>query len=234
MTDFEVFLEYLPRILQGALVTLEVALLSVVLAVVIGFVGALFRLSKNRVISSIGTFYSTFVRGVPELVWMLMIFYSIQIGLNQVTEYMGWDYIEISPMIAGVLTLSFIYGAFFTETFRGAILAIPKGSIEAGEAYGMSKFQVATRIIFPLKMRFAIPGMKNNWLVLNKATALVSLIGLEDMTLIAHMAGTATHMSFTFNLLSALVFLMGSWLSLRLFKYLEVHYSRGVLQGVEV
>ncbi|ADU91841.1 ABC transporter permease [Taylorella equigenitalis] len=234
MSDFDVFLDYLPRVLEGALVTLEVALLSVILAVVIGFIGALFRLSKNRIISFIGTFYSTFVRGVPDIVWMLMIFYSIQIGLNQVTEYFDWDYIEISPFFAGVLTLSFIYGAFFTETFRGAILAIPKGSIEAGEAYGMSKMQVSSRIIFPLMMRFAIPGMKNNWLVLNKATALVSLIGLEDMTLIAHNAGSATHLSFAFNLLSALIFLIASWLSLSLFKYLEVHYSRGVLKGVEV
>ena len=90
--------------------------------------------------------------------------------------------IEISPLMAGILTLSFIYGAYFTETFRGAMLAVPYGQIEAANAYGMSPMLVLRRITFPLMMRFALPGIRNNWLVLTKATALVSIIGLDDMT----------------------------------------------------
>jgi ABC-type arginine transport system permease subunit len=80
-----------------------------------------------------------------------------------------------------VLVLGFIYGAYFTETFRGAFLSVPRGQLEAGSAYGMTNWQVFTRIMFPQMMRFALPGIGNNWQVLVKSTALVSIIGLADV-----------------------------------------------------
>lgn len=219
---------YLPRILQGAVLTLEIAVLSLALSILIGLVGALMRLSKNPLLSASATAYSTIVRGVPDLIWMLMVYYSAQIGLNALTETVGVGSIDISPFFAGTFTLSFIFGAYFTETFRGAMMAIPFGQIEAGYAYGMGRLAVLRRITFPLMMRFALPGVKNNWLVLTKATALVSIIGLDDLTRIAQQAGSATHMSFLFNMVSAALFLLLTFVSSHGFNWLERHYQKGV------
>lgn len=227
MEEINLIGQYLPRILQGAVLTLEIAVLSLVISIIIGLAGANMRLSRNRLLSRLGWLYSSVVRGVPDLIWMLMVYYSAQIGLNAITEAWELDYFEISPFAAGVLTLSFIFGAYFTETFRGAIMAIPYGQIEAGHAYGMRGMQVLRRITFPLMMRFALPSVRNNWLVLTKATALVSIIGLDDMTRIAQQAGSATHLPFIFNTVSALLFLLLTTVSLYVFRYLDKHYQRG-------
>ncbi|NOL49970.1 ABC transporter permease [Pelistega europaea] len=230
MTNFTILFEYMPRILEGAALTIQIAVLSLIFSVVLGLVGAVMRLSDNFMLSRVATVYSTVVRGVPDLIWMLMVYYSAQIGLNSLTDALGMESFEISPFIAGVLTLSFIFGAYFTETFRGAILAVPYGQIEAGYAYGFGAFAVLYRITFPLMMRYALPGVRNNWLVLTKATALVSIIGLDDMTRITQQAGSATQYPFLFNMVSALLFLVLTFVSLRVFAWLEKHYQRGVKQ----
>ena len=95
-------------------------------------------------------------------------------------------------MVAGIITLGFIYGAYFTETFRGAFMAVPKGQIEAATAFGFTGSQVFRRILFPAMMRFALPGIGNNWQVVLKATALVSLLGLEDVVKATQLAGKST------------------------------------------
>lgn len=164
-------------ILQGALVTLELAISSVVLAVIIGLIGAGGKLSQNRLSGLIFEGYTTLIRGVPDLVLMLLIFYGLQIALNTVTEAMGVGQIDIDPMVAGIITLGFIYGAYFTETFRGAFMAVPKGHIEAATAFGFTRGQVFRRIMFPAMMRYALPCIGNNWQVILKSTALVSLLG---------------------------------------------------------
>ena len=117
--------------------------------------------------------YTTIIRGIPDLVLMLLIYYGLQIALNQFTDLMGWEQIDIDPMAAGIITIGFIYGAYFTETFRGAFLSVPKGQTEAATAYGMTSSQVFRRVLFPLMMRFALPAIGNNWQVILKATALV-------------------------------------------------------------
>ncbi len=101
----------------------ELALSSVVLAVLIGLAGAGAKLSSNRPLALVFEGYTTLIRGVPDLVLMLLIFYGLQIALNSVTDALGMAQFDIDPMIAGIITLGFIYGAYFTETFRGAYLA---------------------------------------------------------------------------------------------------------------
>lgn len=231
MFNFEIIWQYMPRILQGAVLTVELAVISVICAIVIGLIGALMRLSRSPLLNAIGAGYSTIVRGVPDLIWMLMVYYSAQLGLNAITSALGWSYFEISPFAAGVFTLSFIFGAYFTETFRAAILAVPGGQIEAGYAYGLTPLQVLSGITFPLMMRYALPSVKNNWLALTKSTALVSIIGLDDMTRVAQQAGSSTQYSFAFNLLSALLYLLITYVSLKVFVFLDKRYQRGVLAG---
>ncbi len=111
---------YTDLILDGARMTLQLAVCSLLLALVIGLVGAGAKFSANRLLSGFFSAYTTLIRGVPDLVLMLLIFYGLQIALNSVTETLGVAQIDIDPLSAGIITLGFIYGAYFTETFRGA------------------------------------------------------------------------------------------------------------------
>ncbi len=131
---------YYLSILQASLVTIAVSLASLAVAVVFGLLGAAARLSQDRFASAAGTLYATVVRGIPDLVMMLLVFYGGTMGLNHLMEALGRkDSVDINPFVAGVLTLGFIYGAYMTETFRGAILAIPRGQAEAAWAFGMGR-----------------------------------------------------------------------------------------------
>ena len=228
---------YLLSILEGSWLVLQVALGSLVVAVLLGLAGASAKLSDHKPAVWLATVYSTLIRGIPDLVLMLLIFYGGQIGLNAALEAAGVeDTVEIDPFLAGVLTIGFIYGAYMTETFRGAILAIPKGQMEAGRAYGMGAFQVFVRITLPQMVRLALPGFTNNWLVLMKATALVSLQGLQDMTYLAKQAGAAArgeiaNAPLLFFAFTGLIYLVFTSISMLLLRVLEKKYAMGVRRG---
>jgi arginine/ornithine transport system permease protein len=178
------------------------------------------------------TVYTTIIRGIPELVLMLLVFYGGTIGVNTLLEMAGSEAtLDINPFTAGVLTLGFIYGAYMTETFRGAILSIPRGQFEAAAAFGMGPVQIFLRITAPQMVRYALPGFTNNWLVLIKATALVSLIGLQEMTYLAKQASAATRSPFAFFLFTAGLFLLYTWASLIVLRKLHARYSLGTRRG---
>ena len=219
---------YWPLILKGMLVTIEVAILSLFIALILGMLTALAKLSKSRVLNKIAGVYTTVIRGIPDLVLMTLIFYGGQVMINNIGENMGWGYIDVNPFIAGVSTIGFIFGAYMAETFRGAIMSVDKGEIEAGYAYGMSAFQTFTRITLPAMVRHALPGFGNNWLVLVKTTALVSVIGLPDMVFNAGIAGGSTREPFTFYFAVALLYLVITAVSNVGLGWLDKRYSRGV------
>lgn len=219
-------------ILAGAALTMEVALLSLAMATVLGVAGALAKLSKSAFARMVASIYTTIIRGVPDLILMMLVFFGGQMLLNNLTarfEYQG--YIDVDPFIAGVLTIGFIYGAYMTETFRGAILAVPHGQLEAGYAFGMSRLLVFRRILLPQMMRHALPGFGNNWLVLLKTTALVSVIGLDDMVRKATLAAGATRLPFTFHLMVALGYLLFTTISVLLLRWAERRYSLGTREA---
>lgn len=216
-------------ILEGTWLTLQLALSSMALAIVLGLIGVAVRLSPVRWMAWLGDLYSTVVRGIPDLVLILLIFYGGQDLINRVAPMLGHDdYIDLNPLLAGICTLGFIFGAYLSETFRGAFLGIPKGQAEAGAAYGMSGLQVFWRIQVPQMVRLAIPGFTNNWLVLVKATALISVVGLQDMMFKAKQAADATREPFTFFLTVAALYLLITSVSLLVLRYLEKRYSVGV------
>ena len=219
---------YGPQILAGTITTIELSVLSLLVSFLIGLLGASAKLSKNRALRGIATVYTTIVRGVPDLVIMLLLFYSLQIWLNNVTDYFNWDQINLDPFTSGVITLGFIYGAYFTETFRGAFLAVHKGQLEAARAFGMRPFLVFRRILFPQMMRYALPGLGNNWQVILKATALVSLIGLSDIVKATQLAGKGTFRMFYFSVLAGVVYLILTVVSNGVLMLLERKYSVGV------
>ncbi|HSI58787.1 MAG TPA: ABC transporter permease subunit [Ideonella sp.] len=200
-------------LLQGALVTLSVAALSLLIAAALGLAGALAKLSRSRVLRALGTAYTTLIRSVPDLVLMLLIFYGGQIAVNHLGERLGWEFIDIDPFAAGVLTIGFIFGAYLAEVIRGALLAVPPGQREAGIAFGMSAGQVLWRIVGPQMLRHALPGLSNNWLVLIKSTAIVSVIGLSDLMNRAAQAAGSTREPFLFYAAAAVVYLAFTSLS---------------------
>ena len=230
------FLEgYGQQLWNGTLETIKLALLSLALAFGLGLIGAAAKLSGNRWFAVPANIYTTLIRGVPDLVLMLLLFYSFQDLLNRITDALSQPQFDIDPFIAGVCVLGFIYGAYFTETFRGAFLAVPSGQLEAGVAYGLSGRQIFRRILFPQMMRFALPGISNNWQVILKATALVSIIGLHEVVKAAQDAITGTSSKGAFYALiflavAGLIYLTLATLSNLLFLVLERRYALGVRQ----
>lgn len=228
---------YFLSILQGLFVTLGVALGALVVAVVLGLAGAAAKLSPYRSLNWIGDIYSTVIRGVPDLVWMLLLYFGGQILVNDIAEALGFRRgPQIDPFAAGVLTIGFVYGAYMTETFRGAIMSVPKGQSEAGWAFGMSRFYTFRRMVLPQMVRFALPSFTNNWLVLLKATALVSVIGLADVTNLAKQAGAAARgqipgAAIIFMAFAGVLYLLISSVSLYLLRKAEQRYSVGVKRG---
>ncbi len=208
--------------------TIKLALLSMLASVLIGLIGASSKLSGSRLLRGLASAYTTLIRSVPDLVLMLLLFYSLQILLNQATEWAGVEQIDIDPFLAGVVTMGFIYGAYFTETFRGAFQAVPRGQIEAAVAYGMKPWQVFRRVLFPQMMRFALPGIGNNWQVMIKATALVSIIGLSDVVKATQDAGKNSMQLFYFCMVGGLIYLAITTVSNGALLWLERRYSAGV------
>lgn len=221
-----------PLLLEGAWMTVKLSLSSLALSVLLGLIGASAKLSSLKLLRLPAQLYTTLIRGVPDLVLMLLIFYSLQTWLTLITSALGWEYIEINPFVAGVITLGFIYGAYFTETFRGAMLAVPRGQVEAATAYGLSRTQRFRFVMFPQMMRFALPGLGNNWMVILKATALVSIIGLADLVKAAQDAGKSTYQLFFFLVLAALTYLVITSLSNLVLRCLERHYAVGSREAV--
>lgn len=219
---------YGPVILEGTWQTIQLSLLSLLVSILMGLLGAWGKLARNPVARGIATAYTTLIRSVPDLVLMMLLFFGIQIWLNVLTDALGADQINIDPFVAGVLTLGFIYGAYFTETFRGAFLAVPRGQMEAAIAYGMTPFQTFRRVLFPQMMRHALPGIGNNWQVVVKATALVSIIGLADLVKASQDAGKGSQNFFLFTLVAAALYLVITTVSNLVLIALERRYSVGV------
>ncbi len=227
---------YGPELLDGAVVTIELAFLSLALALTLGLIGASSKLSGNRLAKAIATFYTTVVRGIPDLVMMLLFYYGGQVTVNMLSDWI-WEAYEIDfffqfdPFISGVVTIGLIFGAYMTETFRGAFLAVETGQIEAARAYGFTRWHTFRRVMFPQMLRHALPGIGNNWQVLLKTTALVSIIGLTDMVRVAEEAAKAERMPFHFFIPVAAVYLILTAGSELFIKWLNKRANVGVVQG---
>ncbi len=220
---------YRNLLFEGTVITVQLAIASLLLAVLLGLIGAMAKLSSNRLSQNFAGIYTTLVRGVPDLVLMMLLFYGGQQILNDFGEVTGWwDYLEINQFTAGVFSIGFVFGAYMTETFRGAILAIPRGQIEAGIAYGMTPMKIFRRITWPQMVRYALPSFTNNWLVLVKATALVSVIGLHDLVWNASTAGRSVREPFTFMFAVLMIYLVLTAVSDVGLRWLDRKYSVGV------
>jgi His/Glu/Gln/Arg/opine family amino acid ABC transporter permease subunit len=196
------------QLLLGVWMTLRVAAGGLLLGLLLGLVGALLKLSRSRIAYGIGATYTTLIRGLPELLVVLIIYFGSAGLLTRVAGWFGYQgYLELSPLAAGITALGIAFGAYATEVFRGAIQAIPRGQIEAALACGMSGSQVFFRITLPQAWRVAIPGLGNLFQVLLKDTSLISVVGLEEIMRKSQIAIASSREPFTFYFVAALIYL---------------------------
>ncbi len=216
-----------PALVAGTLMTVQLALCALVLGLVLGLSGALAKTSGNRLLQAIGGFYSTLVRGVPEMLWVLLMYFGTVNAMRALGELFGNPSLELSPFAAGVLALGLCFGAYATEVFRGALLAVPYGHREAGLALGLSQFRIFWRIILPQMWRIALPGLGNLFMILMKDTALVSVVGLEEIMRRSQIAVTVSKQPFTFFLVAAMIYLSLTVIAMIGLHVLEKRANRG-------
>lgn len=214
---------------DGFQMTLAVSVCAMALALVMGLVGAWGKLAQARAARGLADTYTTVIRGVPELLLILIVYYGTPTLIQNVLERMGRDVVlDINPFLAGFMTIGFIYGAFATEVFRGAFLAVPRGQIEAAYAIGMSRPLMVRRVLVPQMWRFALPGLGNVWIVLVKATALISVIQLPELLRNADIAARAVRLPFTFYFAASLIYLGITAASMLAQRRAEAWAARGV------
>lgn len=209
-------------LLAGAWVTIKLALVSLFVGLIFGLLGAAAKLSSIKPLRWLATAYTTIVRGIPELLIVFAIYFGGSAVVMAIASLFGYDeYIEINPFIAGVAALSIAFGAYATEVFRMAILSIPKGQWESAQALGMTPANTFFRIILPQVWKVALPGLGNLFQVLLKDTALVSVVGLQDVIRQATTAISATKEPFTFYLAAAVIYLVLTALATGLTHWME-------------
>ena len=220
--------EYRNVLLAGTWVTVQLAICALLVSVFLGLAGAFAKLSTSRPLVRIATTYTTFIRGVPDLVLMMLLFYGGQQLINDLGDWTGWwEYLELNQFTAGVCSIGFVLGAYMTETFRGALLAIARGQTEAGIAFGFTPWTLFWRITWPHMVRIALPSFTNNWLVLIKTTALVSVIGLQDLVWSASSAGRSVREPFTFMMAVLVIYLLLTAISDHGLRWIERRYAVG-------
>ncbi|WP_329601955.1 ABC transporter permease [Sansalvadorimonas verongulae] len=215
------------QLLAGTVMTVKVTLAATAMGIVLGLLGASARLSKVAPVRWLGDGYVGIIRGIPELLIVFLIYFGSTRLLMFIASQFGYhEYIELSPFVAGVIALGLTFGGYATEVFRGAFLAIPPSQKEAAEALGMGKLRIFYRIQLPQVWRVALPGLGNLILVLMKDTALISVIGLEELTRKTSMAVTATREPFTWYLTAAFMYLALTVIATVLLNYFEKHSRR--------
>ncbi len=212
----------------GTWLTIKVTLVALLIGLILGLMGAGAKLSRYSVLHYCADAYTTIIRGIPELILILAIYFGSNALVNSIASSLGYDrYIDLNAFVGGVIALGFSFGAYATEVFRGAILAVPKGKIEAGRSLGMGRVLVFRRIMLPYVWRFALPALGNLFLILQKNSALVSVIGLNEIMRSAAFAVGYTKKPFTFYLLASVIYLCLTIVSATGIQYMENHFSRG-------
>ncbi|MFS4438681.1 ABC transporter permease [Paracoccaceae bacterium GXU_MW_L88] len=222
---------YSELLMRGAVVTVALALASLALATFLGALSAAAVIGGGPILRGLSLIYTTFIRGIPDLVMMLLLYFGGQRLLNDIGTRLGWDYVDLSPFLAGMLAIGLIFGAYLSETFRGAYQTVPRGQGEAARALGLRPLPTLWNVTLPQLLRFALPGYANVWQVLVKSTAVVSVIGLNDLVKLAGDAGKTTREPFTFYLFVFVFYLFLTWVSQIIFDRLERKYAKGIVDA---
>ncbi|MEH6641714.1 ABC transporter permease subunit [Vreelandella glaciei] len=215
-------------IFSGALTTVQIAVLAYAIGLLLGLLGAGAKLSPWAPLRGLATAYSTLIRAVPELLLILLLYYAGAQALDALLAHLGMaGAVQITGFATAVGVLAFVQGAYMTEVFRGAILAIPRGQLEAADAFGFSRWARFHRIVLPGMLPNALPGMSNLWLILIKDTALISVIGFNELFFTIQQAAASSRAYFLFYAAAGVIYLLMTLSSTALFARLERHVRRG-------
>jgi octopine/nopaline transport system permease protein len=216
------------ELFYATLMTVAVSITAMVIGFLFAAIFTPLKLSKYKSLNLIGNFYTTVIRGVPELLVIYLFFFGGSSAIMYVASIFGYfEYIEINAFTTGSLAIGIISGAYSTEVFRGAIQSIDKGQFEAAKVLGVSKFGQFYKIIMPQMLRLAIPNLSNVWQITLKDTSLISVTGLVEIMRQSYVAAGSTRDPLFFYSVAALLYLFLTFISMKLINKLELKYSKG-------
>ena len=234
---FIVYGEGTPDIWQvGLITTIFISVVSIIGAILLAFLSALGRLSRNPVAYSIATFYVSLIRGTPLIVQIFILYF----GLPQINQQLGKlipdferNFSLLSSLLllpalpTGILALAINYGAYMTEVFRAGIQSISKGQSEAAKALGMTSGQTMWRIVLPQAVRIIIPPVGNDFIAMTKDSALVSVIGVQELLWRAQKVGVQYFHSMETLMVAAAIYWMLTIALQAVQSRIERHLARG-------
>ena len=210
------------ELLISSIMTILVSLSAMGLGIFISIFAAWAKISGNFIIKLLSNFYTTVIRGVPELLIIYLIFFGGSAGVMFVSKIFGYNgYIELNAFIMGTISIGIISAAYSTEVFRGSYNIIDKGQAEAAKSLGLSKIKIFIKVLAPQILRHALPGLGNVWQITLKDTALISVTGLVEIMRQTKVAANTTHSPFTFYLAAAILYLILTTFSSKAFNKLE-------------
>ena len=216
------------ELFRATLMTIAVSITAMLIGFSFAAIFTPLKLSKHKPLNLIANIYTTVIRGVPELLVIYLFFFGGSGAIMFVASMFGYnEYIEINAFVTGSFAIGIISGAYSTEVFRGAIQSIDKGQFEAAKVLGFSKFKQFYKIILPQMLRLAIPNLSNVWQITLKDTSLISVTGLVEIMRQSYIAAGSTRDPLFFYSFAAVLYLLLTFLSMKLINKLEVKYSRG-------
>ena len=216
------------ELFRATLMTIAVSITAMIIGFSFAAIFTPLKLSKYKPLNLIANVYTTVIRGVPELLVIYLFFFGGSGAIMFVASIFGYnEYIEINAFVTGSFAIGIISGAYSIEVFRGAIQSIDKGQFEAAKVLGFSKFKQFYKIILPQMLRLAIPNLSNVWQITLKDTSLISVTGLVEIMRQSYIAAGSTRDPLFFYSFAAVLYLLLTFLSMKLINKLEVKYSRG-------
>ena len=216
------------ELLIATIMTIAVSITAMLIGFLFALIFTPLKLSKNKFLNIIGNSYTTIIRGVPELLVIYLFFFGGSGAVMYVASIFGYnEYIEINAFVTGSFAIGIIAGAYSTEVFRGAIQSIDKGQFEAAQVLGLKRFVYFFRVIMPQMLRLAIPNLSNVWQITLKDTSLISVTGLVEIMRQSYIAAGSTRDPLFFYSFAAVLYLLLTFLSMKLINRLEIKYSRG-------
>ena len=216
------------ELFYATLMTIAVAITALLIGFFLASIFATFKLSKNKLLNLLGSFYTTVFRGVPELLVIYLFFFGGSGAVMFVAKIFGYDgYIEVNAFLTGAISIGIISGAYSTEVFRGAVQSIDKGQFEASKVLGFKKKIYFLKVIIPQMLRLALPNISNVWQITLKDTSLISVTGLVEIMRQSYVAAGSTRDPLFFYSFAGILYLLLTFLSLKIFNRLENHYGKG-------
>jgi polar amino acid transport system permease protein len=215
-----------PALAKATLVTMEISIGAFLFGIVVGLLTAIAKIYGNSRLQTIAKTYTTVCRAVPELLLILLAFYGGSALINSISAHFGYNSVDVAGLPVAIVVLGLVQGAYASEIFRGAIQSVHSGQMEAGLAYGMSRMQIFFRVTLPIMAPLALAGLSNLWVNLIKDSALISVIGTNELLYTAKQAGGSTREYLLFFLTAALIYYVITLVSSYLLRILEIYLRR--------